>query len=156
MIAFIQVYQTFIISSVVSCKPQIPYAYLLMRVLLHFHSKSSVPFETLKEPLLNHDCISRKSHISRQRPTDPSNLELCMRERLVLKLRRHCMLHISAALSLSTTFVPNYFISFQRPSNSAMESCFFRCCCAVLTACFHFFPNRFPSITRSTESSHKS
>lgn len=33
---------------------------------------------------------------------------------------------------------------------------FFRCCCAVRTACFHFLPNRWPSMTRSTESSQRS
>ncbi len=34
--------------------------------------------------------------------------------------------------------------------------CFLSCCWAVLTACFHFLPNRFPSITRSTELSQRS
>ena len=44
----------------------------------------------------------------------------------------------------------------QRLPSYRINPFFFACCCAVLTACFHFFPNLLPSITRSIVSSHSS
>ena len=90
-------------------------------------------------------------------PRPPSSDSRLQRRTTALRAGAHRSRRIPHRLSVypwATSFCQVQ--SRHRPFISSTSPCFLSCCCAVRTACFHFLPKRFPSITRSIALSHRS